>query len=348
MSHGLALREYLDYRVTAGTDELLWENNGWSVRGVLDGREMLLWTSLYVLKGFDGGPFSIDRAAVAQTMLLTADPGATLGSDNDFLAAGWEPGEFATWDDCVVAADERSVSWRALGREIITRPDSWHISGSHATVSMDIGLTPMSRALWLTPPDQTLHERHDRWFIANADAYGEVRIGGASHQVSGHAVHERHIHKGTTYDPVSLLRGEGITWHTGHHGEVSYAVLSRPTRGTTWAQLIVGGVIHDLRGSEHVTVRPLRTWVDPATRLSVPSAWQLTIAAPGVELSVTTEAQARAYYLWNYLRGGVTVLYWWLCRSHGKLKTKDGQLHLDLLRSEAHLNRTFYEPRNRS
>ena len=343
---GLPLHEYLDHRSRTPDGALLWENNGWSVRGTVDGKDFLLWTSPYLLKGYAGGAFRLDRATVTQTMLIFADDlSSKLEQPNDFVAVGWEPDQAGTWDDWTVEHSEAGVRWASKDRQVETTPRSWRITGDHAGVELDLELRPDRPALWLSPPEEPLGARQDRWWIATAHVEGTMRLEGSPQPVSAHALHERHIHMGTRYNPVTLLRGEGVTWHSGSTEGLSYSLLARPALGLYWAQLDVGGRVLDTRDAAQVSLSATDHWVDPETSLYLPREWELHIDADDVRLDLVTTAHARAYYVWNFLRDGITVLYWWVCTSQGRLTTREGTRELPMVRAEAHLNKTIYEAR---
>lgn len=339
--------EYLDYRDRVGDDQLLWENNGWSIRGTAGELEVLVWTSPYLLKGFAGGPFQLDRATVNQSLLVAIDPAAVPTSlhDNDFIAVGWEPDHFLPWSACQVERQGAAVTWSIDGRRITSAPPRWRITGDHGGVGLDVAITGIADPLWLTDPAEQLVDRQDRWYVANATATGTLTTAGVSRPLTGHAVHERHIHLGRTYDPVTLLRGDGVTWHTGHSDALSYAVLARPSRREHWGQVSVRGEEWRLTAPGQVETEVTETWHDPRTGAVVPSAWRLLLRSDRGTLELRTVARARAFYRWDYLSRGSTLLYWWLCHTDGVLRRSDGSVEsLGGIRSEAHVNRTEEAP----
>jgi hypothetical protein len=341
---GLPLDEYLDHRDRVGDDQLLWENNGWSVRGTAGGRQFLLWTSPYFLKGYPGGAFRIDRASLHQTMLVFApDVGAALEAPGRFRSVGWEPDEFGGWRDWLVEPAPNAVTWTDGRRSFVAHRDGWRVTGTHAGVQLDLELRPARNAMWLTPPEESLGARQDRWWIATAQASGTMVVDGAVLPVEGHALHERHIHLGTAYNPVRLLRGGGVTWQSGTGPGLSYSLLARPSLGRYWALVELDGEVLEVRDAERVRVDATDHWADPDTGLYLPRAWAVCVDTPRGRLEVRTTAHARAHYLWNFLRDGVTVLYWWLCTSTGRITTDAGVREVDAIRSEVHLNRTLYE-----
>jgi hypothetical protein len=341
---GLPLDEYLDHRGRVGPDQLLWENNGWSVRGTAGGRQFLLWTSPYFLKGYPGGAFRLGTASLNQTLLVFAhDVGAPLHAPNRFRSVGWEPEEFGGWRDWLVERGPTAVTWTDQRRTFVTHREGWRVSGAHAGVELDLELQPMRDAMWLTPPEETLGARQDRWWIANARATGTMVVDRMVLPVEGHALHERHIHLGTDYNPVRLLRGGGVTWQSGAAPGLSYSLLARPSLGRYWALVEIDGEVLEVRDRDRIRVDATDHWVDPDTGLHLPRAWEVCIDTPRGRLEVRTTAHARAYYLWNFLRDGLTVLYWWLCTSTAAVTTKAGVRVVDHIRSEVHLNRTLYE-----
>lgn len=345
---GLPLEEYDDHRSMIGPGQVLWENNGWSLRGVAGGREMLLWTSPYLLHGSPGSAFRLGDASVTQTMLIFADdPERPLEEPNDFVSVGWEPDQFGDWSDWTVNRDDARARWSGPGREVTAWQDHWELVGDHAGVGLEVRLDPITAVQWLSPPEEPLGKREDRWWIANASASGRLRWAGEDLELESHGLHERHIHLGTGYNPVSLLRGQGVTWHSGHQDDVSYSVLARPDRDLYWAQVVVGERVWDIRQSDAVRVTAVEHWDDPDTWLRLPKRWELEVVGEGLSLRITALAHARAYYVWDFLRDGVTVLYWWLCTSEGQIESGEGSRRLQHVRSEVHLNKTIYERRDR-
>lgn len=335
--------EYLDYRTRVGENQLLWENNGWSLRGTAGDLEVLAWVSPYLLKGFDGGPFALETAAVNQSLLVAIDPDQAPAGlyDNDFISVGWAEGEYLPWAAWEVEQDGQAVTWRGPAREIQFEPPRWRIGGDHAGVALDVGIESAA-PIWLTDPSQTLDDREDRWILADGRATGTLLLDGIQLPLDAHAVHERHIHLGITYDPVTLLRDGGVTWHTGHSDEVSFAVLARPSRDEYWGQVRAHGAEPHEVGSGDVQIEVVDRWHDPRTNLRVPSAWRIRLHSEVGTLDLLATARARAFYRWDYLRGGVTQLYWWLSETVGTLTTPRGEVRdLAPLRSEAHLNRTL-------
>jgi len=363
---GVALEEYLDHRCELGPGglgpgglgpgglgpgEVLWENNGWSVRGTAGGNELLLWTSPYLLASASEGPFRRRRFSAVQTLLVLAGPEALDGPliDAPFLAAGWDERELLGWDAVEVGTeaggDGATLRWKAAGRTVSSRAGSrpgWHLGGAHAGVGLDVALIPEAAAIWLAGATLPRAAPGDRWFVANGSATGTLSLAGRSLALEGHAVHERHVHLADGYDPLRLLRGDGVTWHTARSDVCSLAVLSRPSLGRHWAQAVLDGKAMDLSGPGAVSVEVTAQWTDPLSRFVVPSAWSLRLRHEEGELRLETAAHRRAYHLWSHLSGGETVCYWWLATSAASWHPAGGRARqLGVMRSEAHQNRTF-------
>lgn len=340
---GVDLDEYLDHRAMVRSDQVLWENNGWSLRGTAGSREFLLWTSPYLLAGYPGGPFRLSRASVMQTTMVFADdPERPLDSPNEFVSVGWEPDELGDWSHWEVKRDEAGLSWRSPSREFRTSPEGWEIHGSHAGVATELSLRPAGSALWLARRESRLDDRGDRWFIGKARASGCLEIGGRRLDVDGQAMHERHVHMNARYNPVTLLQNRGVTWHTGYGDGIEYMVLARPSLGHNWGRAEIGDAVLDTAQGAAVAINELEHWVDPESGIRIPRRWELVLADTTSRLVVTTVAHARAFYLWSFLRDGVTVLHWWLCTTSADFVAGSRRFQLGGLRSEVHVNRTLY------
>jgi hypothetical protein len=340
----LAAGEYDDYRGTVGDERQLWENNGWSVRGRDDSTDYLLWVSPYVIQGLPAQSYKPGRLTVNQTLLITHDADAPPELvDNDFIAVGWDPQEYLTWDDLTVGGDDEINTWDLGGRRMTAAPPRWRIDGEHAGVSTELTIEATTPAKWFTDPQEGLDRRSDRWWIANGEVEGRISTASLDLDVrAAHGVHERHIHCGLAHDPVTLLAGAGIVWFTVTSPELSGYVMARPTRGSYWAQFDLGGRTVSLTDSG-ISCTTTRTWVDPATNMVVGQTWHIVIEHEGGTIALDIQAKARAYYMWNFLSGGSTILYWWLCTAEATIEDAAGRRTLTDLAAEAHLNRSFYQ-----
>lgn len=333
--------EYLDYRDTVRPDQQLWENNGWSIRGADGTQDYLFWASPYFIQGIPGGHYLPGRLALDQTLLIThpLDAPDEL-TDNDFVAVGWDPVDVRDWTSASVERADDVVTWDLGSRTYRAARDFWRVSGDGDGVSCDLVIRPAAAPMWFTDPQRSIAETGNRWWIANGRADGWLRTGDASIEVDAHGVHERHIHLGTAHDPVRLLDGGGVAWFTAAGEDVNCAVLSRPSYGANWAQLVIDGEAVEARDASVQAVTE-STWHDPASGMLVGQAWRLRIehAAGAVELAI--RARARAYYTWNFLAEGSTVLYWWLCTADAVITGPGPRRTVTGLAAETHLNRTF-------
>lgn len=339
----VAHSEYDDYRAVVGTDRQLWENNGWSVRGRTGGDDYLLWVSPYAIQGIAGESYRPGRFSVNQTLLIVHDADAPDELvDNDFLAVGWDPDEYLTWDELTVRSTAESTSWSLGGRTMTAAPPRWSIAGEHAGVGTSLDIRAHAEPLWFTDPADDLTRRADRWWIASGDVHGSLDVDGRTLAVDGaHGVHERHIHCGVAHDPVRLLKGEGIVWFTVTSPELSGYVMARPSLGASWAQFTLDGEPIELIGAG-ITSDTVRTWCDPVTHMVVGQAWRVRIEREDLAITLAVQARARAYYAWNFLSEGSTMLYWWLATAEATIERADGSRTVRDLPAEAHLNRTFY------
>jgi hypothetical protein len=335
------VEEYRDYRSIVRADEQLWENNGWSVRGSDDGTDYLFWASPYLIQGIPGGTYLPGRFALNQTLLI-AHPSDTPDElvDNDFVAVGWDPVDYRPWDALTVGGEAGRVDWETPGRRFGTASDAWSIDGSHGGVDCSLDIRAATAPMWFTDPAEDIRDAGHRWWIANGRATGRLSAAGLSLAVDAHAVHERHIHLGRRHDPVRLLAGGGVAWFTISGGGITCAVLARPSQGSAWAQLLIDGRPIEAR-DDAISFGTERTWHDPATGMVVGQTWRLAIEHEGGTVEFRVQAKARAYYTWNFLAEGATMLYWWLCTADAVVD--DGATRrLSGLSAEVHLNRTFY------
>lgn len=336
-------REYEDYRAAVGPDRQLWENNGWSVRGRSGDDDYLLWVSPYAIQGLAGESYRAGRFAVNQTLLIWHDIDAPDELvDNDFVAVGWDPDEYFTWDELAVHSTADSTSWSLGGRTMTAAPPRWSIAGEHAGVGTSLEILGRASPLWFTDPAEDLTARADRWWIGSGDVHGSLSVDGRTLPVDGaHGVHERHIHCGLAHDPVRLLRGAGIVWFTVTSPELSGYVMARPSLNASWAQFTVDGVAVELVGTG-ISSETVRTWFDPVTGMVVGQAWRVRVVHHDLTITLSIQARARAYYSWNFLSEGSTMLYWWLAVAEATIEGPDGSRTVRDMPAEAHLNRTFY------
>ena len=119
--------------------------------------------------------------------------------------------------------------------------------------------------------------------------------------------------------------------------------ISRITLGRAWARLVFDDAVAEFRAPEATCrISEVETWVDPARRLAVPSAWHASFRGPAGSLEIEARAYARAYYLWPHFSHGATVLYWWLADAQVGYELADGRRGRETFRYVVHDNRLLY------
>jgi len=339
--------DYRDHRPLTSAGLNLWENHGWMIWDQVDGEDILLWLSPYrVVGGQPGGPFAVGDVALSQTLLLRGRfEGASRRSltDTPYLAVGYDLGDHLPGDALAISVDEDRATWRVGDRTFEAAPPTWRIRGEHAGVDVDLELTAMGPPLWLADPTVTVEQSEERWLTQCARARGTIRHRGATLTIDGYASHERHVHCGTRYDPPRLLAASGVTWHSGSGDGVQVIALSRPSLGRAWARLVFDDGVAEFRTPDATCeIHETESWVDPASRLSVPSAWRASFHGTAGSLDIEARAFARAYYLWPHFRHGATVLYWWLADATVRYDLADGRQGTAPFRYVVHDNRLLY------
>jgi hypothetical protein len=85
------------------------------------------------------------------------------------------------------------------------------------------------------------------------------------------------------------------------------------------------------------------TWIDPRSGFSIPCRWRIELRNARATAQFTISGFARSYYLWNNLRRGVNVLYWWLAESTGVVEPAgERPLRVSGAKHVVHQNRAFY------
>jgi hypothetical protein len=314
--------DYKDHRALALAGLNLWENHGWMVWDRVGDEDLLLWLSPYRIMGrHPDTPFAVDDIALSQTMVLRSARRSEM-HDGPFLAVGYDFGDYLPGDSLNVCVDDKRATWRIGGRSFIAQPPVWRIQGSHAGVDVDLTLEAAGPPLWLTDPAKSIEEIQERWFLVCARARGHITHKWQVLEIDGYANQERHVHCGTRYDPVRLLSSRGITFHClaveGRH----VIICSRPSLGLAWARLILGDHFVDFQNCRVVEAE---FWVDPQSRIQIPSAWHIACEGPAGSLEITAHGFSRAYYLWPYFKSGCTVLYWWLGEAKLRYELASGE-----------------------
>jgi hypothetical protein len=339
--------DYRDHRPLTARGLNLWENHGWMIWDRPGGEDILLWLSPYRLVGRQpGGPFAVDDVALSQTLLLRGrfeGEARRRLADTPFLAVGYDLGDHLPGDALSIAVDDERATWQIADRVFTAAPPRWTIRGEHAGVDVDLELTAMGPPFWLADPATPVEDSEERWFTQCARARGTVRHNGTTFHIDGYASHERHVHCGTRYDPPKLLAASGVTWHSGSGDGIQVIALSRPSLGRAWARLVFDDAVAEFRAPEATCrISEVETWVDPASRLAVPSAWHASFSGPAGSLEIEARAYARAYYLWPHFSHGATVLYWWLADAQVGYELADGRRGRETFRYVVHDNRLLY------
>lgn len=316
-THPVSPSDYKDHRELALTGLNLWENHGWMVWDRVGKEDLLLWLSPYRIVGrHPQTPFAVEDVALSQTVVLRsryAGDERRHMHDDPFLAVGYDFGDYLPGDDLVVQQDEERAVWTIGDRKFTAQPPIWKVQGHHAGVDVDLTFESTGTALWLTDPVATVAEIQERWILVCARVRGHIVHAGQKLAIDGFASQERHVHCGTTYDPVRLLSSRGITFHALAFEDTQLLVCSRPSLSLAWARLILKDRAVDFSAPSHTcTVIETEHWVDPQNRLRVPSAWECIFEGPNGLLKLTGHAFSRAYYVWPPFKFGCAVLYWWL------------------------------------
>ena len=117
----------------------------------------------------------------------------------------------------------------------------------------------------------------------------------------------------------------------------------RPSMGIANAWIIKGGRSEEIHGPDRIKFEQTRHWHDQRSHLLVPSGWKLTIDMEGGVLNSSIWAQARAYYVWGYLKNAYHLLYWWLANGRLTFRSSSGQVNELLTHNFVHSNRVFVE-----
>ncbi len=340
--------DYTGHLPFAEADDLnLWENHGWAIRSTEGDGDALLWASPYLLRSRRDGPFIKEKFCALQSMVAhvnyTAEQKRRM-HDNDFLAIGWD-GMRDLRDVGELEIDVRTdrAVWSIDDMRFTAAPPTWAIHGTHRDVRYDVVLEACEPAIWLTDRHTTALENGDRWFLVNARSRGQLNLAGGEIPVSGMGWHERHVHLNDYYDPADLLEGPGIVFHNGYAADLQVHLMARPRRGVYRARILHDGASYDFSGSQMISVETVQEWIDPRTRMSVPCTWLLRIGDGSADLELHVQAFARTFYLWNFLTGGVNILYWWIAESVGRFVPPSGRrIDIAHMKHMVHQNRVMY------
>lgn len=328
-------------------DLVLWENHGWGVRSLAGEGDTLVWAAAYQLRSRQGVPFVKPEFSALQSMLAhvryTAAQRAEM-HDNDFVALGWNglddlrpPGDLA-----ITVGPDRAV-WRMDDMRFTAAPPEWRVEGRVRDTGYDLRLQAQSPAFWLSPRERSALEHGDRWHLVNARCTGQVEMRGERIAVDGMGWHERHIHLNDYYNPIKLLKGPGIVFHNGYSPGLDVHLMCRPALGIARAKILDEGEEFNFNGPAEVESTELGHWTDPQSRLHTPVRWRVRCAHARATLELEVRAFARTFYLWNFLTGGVNILYWWLGEAAGRFE-RPGRAPREIrgMKNVIHQNQALY------
>lgn len=343
-----------DDRLTGGSH---WENNGWCLVGRDEvGRDVMVWSGLYIVRGASHGPWIEGSFAVPQTVAIAVDE-ASRGQgiqDNDFVIGGTHHNgeEYRRREQLLVEQRPDAVRWELAGKVHKQLLDGWQIISDHAGISLDVSIAPLSQA-WSI--DETFGQVV-RGFQQQGTFQGEWALPGEERvSVAGWGQHEKY-HLPTP--PRSLQEAQEahraqpmrdwahatdhVVWQCGFSDTISYFVQSSPSLPGTlkpFARVRAHGKDFVLDDGT-LTVREADRWVDPRSGIEMPTRVHLTVDSRSGVLDVELRSHARAYYFWDYERYRYSVLYWFLATAEGSWTSPEtGRLDLSGLRCMTHTNR---------
>jgi hypothetical protein len=328
-------------------DLVLWENHGWGVRSLAGEGDTLVWVAAYRLRARQGRPFVKPEFSALQSMVahveLTAAERAEM-HDNDFVAIGWNGlDDLRPPDELAIAVGGDQAVWAMHDMRFTAAPPDWRVEGRQRDTIYDLHLHASSPAFWLTDRALSARQNGDRWHLVNACSRGTVTVAGRRLSLDGAGWHERHIHLNDTYDPIKLLKGPGIVFHNCYAPELHFHMMGRPALGVFRAKVLCGEEEFNFKGAGEIETAEISHWVDPRSRLHTPVRWRVRCANATAALELEVRAFARTFYLWNFLTGGVNVLYWWLAEASGRWE-RPGRPPLAFAAAKhvVHQNQAFY------
>jgi hypothetical protein len=326
---------------------VLWENHGWGVRSIESEGDTLVWVAAYQLRSRNGQPFVKPEFSALQSMVAhveyTREQRQQM-NDNEFVAIGWNGmDDLRPPEDLKIEVGPDRAVWAMDDMRFTAAPPEWRVQGRQREVGWDLQLNAESPAFWLTDRRKTALEHGDRWHLVNARAKGMLTLGDRRLPLSGMGWHERHIHLNDFYDPTKLLKGPGIVFHNGYSPQLDFHMMGRPKLGIYRAKILCEGEEINFEGAGAITSEETAHWVDPQSRLSAPVRWTVKCTDGRHTLELNVRAFARTYYLWNFLSGGVNVLYWWLAEAEGRFE-RPGRAPLIIrdMKHVVHQNQAFY------
>ncbi|MHB2036895.1 MAG: hypothetical protein ACYCPW_09185 [Nitrososphaerales archaeon] len=334
------IRPFLEPNVTA------WDNNGWGIRAGNGRRETLVWASPYLLRSPSTGAYSLRDACTWQTMIVDIKRPKSIDAemaDNDFESMGWFGGDIQPSSNLKIKSrGKKEIVWSIGSSYITCSPPDWKIRTATAQTKVDVDIHTPYPSRKIDGSMDVGAGRHWHTVIANANL--TLASNDRQSSMDGYACHERHTHADKSFNPSNIQRGEGIWWFTAGHPSFKLFLLMRPSMEIANGWLITKDGSEEIHGMDKIVVKHMRQWRDPKNLLFVPSAWELSIKTDSGLLTAKIWAQARAYYLWGYLKSAYNLLYWWLASGCVRYTDKrSGKLQEFVTRNFVHSNRVFVE-----
>lgn len=343
---GVLARDELAHLDGPGETTEHWENNGFCIR-VSDGEhEFLLWLAFYILRGTPAGRFAVGDVRVDQAIAVHgAFPASERAAMNDtpFAATGVHWSEYRAPAELRCALEGDAAVWQLGGRRHECAPPRWRIAGSAGRLVVDLELEALAPVSWFSEFELI------EGFETLARVEGTIATGGRTYVVRGVAQHEK-VH---TAVPIQRRDGAGFAtlpvdqrhiWHVGAGRELAFSVLAnQPGERAEVAngQLVVRGRQLGF-GRDALRVDETALWHDPRSGVTVPAGWRIEVDLADGLLELDVTAYARAYYLWDYLRGSTSLLYWLLADADARwTPAGGGGFVAERLLYAAHTNRPF-------
>lgn len=320
-----------------------WENHGWCLRFSGGGREYLLWVAFYIIRSGAETRFVVDDIRVNQAMVVAVEEDRLNLSDNDFHVSGVHWSEYEPPEALTVGEDSSGVRWQMEGRTHLSGPDGWAILGRAGELELELHLDPVAS------PFEFEEFELIKGSEAIARVSGSVTRSGETAHVQGFGQHEK-VHTGLPIQRKDRVGFADVAdelqhmWHCGLGRRLGISMLANQPGEN--AERLNGHILvhgHAVRfGRGDVEWSASEFWVDPRSGVRVPTAWALSVTTPEGTLSLTARARGRSYYLWDYLRGSISLLYWFLCDADMVWRPREGDpIHEDAVPYAAHTNRPF-------
>jgi hypothetical protein len=305
----------------------LWEETAFALIAESGDHDILLWTAGYLLKSNGRGVW-VDKAAAEHDIMFIAVPKSQRGtmSDNNFVRAGWQPGERLRLEDVKIDADADCVRWQFDEQQFIARPPLWQARGRIAGVELDLTFAQQGQPIWNWGAfaDAAKADRAGYDVFARVD--GSIRAGGRTFAIEGgHGVRE-HILVGQASDPVRNLPPPRVMWWLYvTQGDIGINFF-RP--GSVDIGTLYAGAreikFNPAAGLGSIAYQETAWWDDPRNGYRLPVRWRLAMASAEAVVELDIRCHGRAYEHWT-LSQGVRLYCYQLCTCDGFVQFADGR-----------------------